>query len=42
MVLYIFCKKCDKVIDEYETECYWCKKKLEKESKEEKKEKKDE
>jgi hypothetical protein len=33
MVQYVYCKKCNKVIDEYETECFWCKKK-EKEEKE--------
>lgn len=32
MVYYTFCKKCGKVIDEYESKCYWCEK-LEKKDK---------
>lgn len=24
MVLYIFCKNCGKVVDEYEKCCHWC------------------
>jgi hypothetical protein len=32
MVLYIFCKKCGKVVDEFEKECFWCKKIKEKDS----------
>lgn len=24
MVEYIFCKKCKKVVDEYEKKCHWC------------------
>lgn len=27
MVYYIFCKNCEKVVDEFEFECYWCKQK---------------
>ena len=24
MVEYIFCKKCGKVVDEFESACHWC------------------
>lgn len=24
MVLYIYCKKCGKVVDEFEKKCGWC------------------
>jgi hypothetical protein len=24
MVYYIFCKKCGKVVDEFEKKCHWC------------------
>ena len=38
MVEYIFCKKCGKVIDEFEKACYWCvtSKEIEKNEKSEK------
>jgi hypothetical protein len=37
MVEYIFCKKCGKVIDEFESKCYWCDKKKEQPKEESKK-----
>lgn len=33
MVEYIICKKCGKVVDEFETKCYWCGNKKEEEEK---------
>lgn len=27
MVCYVFCKNCQKVVDEFESECFWCKQK---------------
>lgn len=35
MVDYIFCEKCNKVIDEFEKFCYWCKKQEELKNKKE-------
>jgi len=36
MVQYVFCEKCGKVVDEYETCCYWCGLKIKLESETEK------
>lgn len=36
MVEYIFCKKCGKVVDEFETVCHWCGNKKESENDKEK------
>lgn len=36
MVEYIFCKNCGKVVDEYESECFWCMKEKKQKEKEEK------